>query len=138
MLYIYIYIFEIYIHTYMHIFIEHNSVHVRIYDITARKNVHTLTHKAAVLSSVWVDNKGKKYIVVSTCDYAITVWDTQSGLYSVLQCITVCFGVLRRVAIIFCDYTITVYDAQSWVYIVLQCVAVCCSVWQCVAEYCST
>jgi len=123
---IYIHIYTlIYIHTYMHIHIEHNSVHVRIYDITARKNVHTLTHKAAVLSSVWVDHKGKKYIVVSTCDYAITVWDTQSGLCSVLQCITVCCCVLRFVAaccntfFCTCDYTITVCDAKSGVYIVL-------------------
>lgn len=57
---------------------EHNSVHLQVYDIVARKPVHTLTHKAAVLTSLWVDTKGKKYIVVSTCDYAITVWDTQS------------------------------------------------------------
>jgi WD40 repeat protein len=57
---------------------EHNSVHLAVYDIISRKHVHTLTHKAAVLTSLWVDAGGKKYIVVSTCDYALTVWDTQS------------------------------------------------------------
>ena len=58
--------------------IEHNSVHLQIYDITARREVYTLTHKAAVLMSELVLHKGKKLMIVSTCDYAITVWDTQS------------------------------------------------------------
>jgi len=58
---------------------ENNSVELILYDIVARKEVQRLPHKAAVLTSLYVDHKGKKYIVVSTCDYVLTVWDTQSG-----------------------------------------------------------
>ena len=58
---------------------ENNSVELILYDIVARKEVQRLPHKAAVLTSLYVDHKGKKYIVVSTCDYVLTVSDTQSG-----------------------------------------------------------
>lgn len=57
---------------------EHNSVDLLIYDISARRRVHTLSHKAAVLASLFIEVKGKKYVVVSTCDYALSLWDTQS------------------------------------------------------------
>jgi hypothetical protein len=57
---------------------ENNSVELIIYDIVSRKEVQRLSHKAAVLASLYIDNKGKKFIVVSTCDYVLTVWDTQS------------------------------------------------------------
>jgi len=40
--------------------------------------VHTLTHKAALLASKLIETGGKKLIVVTTCDYHVTVWDTQS------------------------------------------------------------
>ena len=45
---------------------ENNSVELILYDIVARKEVQRLPHKAAVLTSLYVDHKGKKYIVVST------------------------------------------------------------------------
>ena len=58
---------------------ENNSVELILYDIVARKEVQRLPHKAAVLTSLYVDHKGKKYIVVSTCDYVLTVWEPPSG-----------------------------------------------------------
>jgi WD40 repeat protein len=56
----------------------YNSVNLILYDIVARKQVHELEHKAAVLASTYIDHRGKKMLVVSTCDYHMTVWDTQS------------------------------------------------------------
>eukprot|EP00281_Chroomonas_sp_CCMP1168_P016732 CAMPEP_0206215802 /NCGR_PEP_ID=MMETSP0047_2-20121206/2388_1 /ASSEMBLY_ACC=CAM_ASM_000192 /TAXON_ID=195065 /ORGANISM="Chroomonas mesostigmatica_cf, Strain CCMP1168" /LENGTH=801 /DNA_ID=CAMNT_0053638119 /DNA_START=93 /DNA_END=2495 /DNA_ORIENTATION=+ len=57
---------------------EHNSAKLFVYDIVQRRMVHTLQHKAAVLASEFIEVRGKKLIVVSTCDYGITIWDTQS------------------------------------------------------------
>lgn len=57
---------------------EHNSAKLHIYDIVQRRMVHCLQHKAALLASVYIEANGKKLIVVATCDYNITLWDTQS------------------------------------------------------------